>query len=38
MTEEEVSAFAKHTAGKRHAYLMEPIRIASWNHRKPATG
>lgn len=36
--EEALTAFVEHTAAKRHAYLVEPIRVASWNHRKLATG
>jgi PPOX class probable F420-dependent enzyme len=36
--EEALTAFVGHTADKRHAYLVEPVRVASWNHRKLATG
>jgi PPOX class probable F420-dependent enzyme len=27
---------ASHTAAKRHAYIVEPVRVASWDHRKLA--
>ncbi|MFB4312510.1 pyridoxamine 5'-phosphate oxidase family protein [Actinomadura sp. 21ATH] len=34
--EEAVTAFAEVTAAKRYAYLVEPGRVASWDHSKLA--
>lgn len=32
--EEAIAPFVEHTAAKRYAYLVEPTRVASWDHRK----
>ncbi|GAA2601250.1 pyridoxamine 5'-phosphate oxidase family protein [Actinomadura fulvescens] len=33
---EAIAPFVEATAAKRHAYLVEPVRVASWDHRKLA--
>lgn len=32
--EDAIAPFVEATAAKRHAYLVEPTRVASWDHRK----
>jgi PPOX class probable F420-dependent enzyme len=32
--EKEIAPFVEATAAKRYAYLVEPTRVASWDHRK----
>lgn len=32
--EEAIAPFVEQTAAKRYAYLVEPTRVASWDHRK----
>jgi hypothetical protein len=32
--EAAIAPFVEHTATKRHAYLVEPTKVASWDHRK----
>ncbi len=32
--EAEIAPFVEHTATKRYAYLVEPTKVASWDHRK----
>ncbi|KAB2343289.1 pyridoxamine 5'-phosphate oxidase family protein [Actinomadura rudentiformis] len=34
--DDEIAPFVDATAAKRHAYLVEPVRVASWDHRKLA--
>lgn len=36
--EESIAPFVEHTAAKRHAYLVDIVRVASWDHRKLAAG
>lgn len=33
-SEADARAFAEATASKRYAYIVEPTRVASWDHRK----
>jgi PPOX class probable F420-dependent enzyme len=32
--DDAIEPFVAATAAKRHAYLVEPVRVASWDHRK----
>ncbi|MBO2450388.1 pyridoxamine 5'-phosphate oxidase family protein [Actinomadura barringtoniae] len=32
--DDAIAPFVEATAAKRHAYLVEPVRVASWDHRK----
>lgn len=34
--DDAVAPFVEQTAVKRHAYVVEPVRVASWDHRKLA--
>ena len=34
--EDSIRPFVEQTAAKRFAYLVEPVRVASWDHRKLA--
>jgi PPOX class probable F420-dependent enzyme len=34
--DDAVAPFVEETAAKRHAYVVEPVRVASWDHRKLA--
>ncbi|RCG32351.1 pyridoxamine 5'-phosphate oxidase [Sphaerisporangium album] len=35
---EDIRAYVEHTGRKRVAYVVEPGRVVSWDHRKLATG
>jgi hypothetical protein len=34
VSDADARAFAEATASKRYAYIVEPTRVASWDHRK----
>ncbi|WP_312881955.1 pyridoxamine 5'-phosphate oxidase family protein [Actinomadura alba] len=36
LQDDDVAPFVEQTAAKRHAYIVEPVRVASWDHRKLA--
>lgn len=36
LEDDAVTPFVEHTAAKRHAYIVEPVRVASWDHHKLA--